>query len=157
MTLRLPRDLRRPLTILLMHSSSHNHRNMRIILRHQIRIKAIGKFLSNKISGQLTSHKSRVHHQCIKKANIVIYPANIISIQRIHHKINSCFPIIAIGNQLRDHRVIMHRNLTTLIDPAIHPHAFPLGFTITREPANRRHKVTERILRIDPRLHSPAS
>ena len=97
-----------------------------------------------------------MHHQSIKEADIVVYTANIIGIQRIDHAINRLATVIAIGNQLGDHRVVVHRDFTALIDTAIHTHALTLRLSVPREPANRGHKVTEGILRVNPRLHSPA-
>ena len=107
-----------------MNRRSHNGSNGRISLRHQIRIKTIGKFFGNKVGRQLSRHKSWMYHQGIQETNIVINTANIIGIQSINHAVNRLTSIIAIGNQFGDHRIIMHRHFAALKDTTVHSDPF---------------------------------
>ena len=61
-----------------------------------------------------------------------------------------------VGDQLGNHRIVIHRDLAALIDTGIHAHALACRLAIAHQLADGWKKAARRVLGIDTRLDGPA-
>jgi hypothetical protein len=88
-------------------------------------------------------------------------------VERLAHARDGVRPVTAVHDQLGDHRVVVHRDLATLVHTGVHPHATAFGHGPGRvqrrlgraerdEPPGGRQKAAERVFRVDAALDRPA-
>jgi len=85
---------------------------------------SVGKFIGNKVGCESTFDKTRMNHQGIEEADVVINAADIVGIQGFHHVFDGFIAGIAVGNQLGNHRVVKHGDFATFENAGINPHVF---------------------------------
>ena len=93
-------------------------------------------------------------------------PANHKTVQRLAHHGDGLATVFAMHDELGDHRVVIHRNLTAINHAGVHPHAVALrGVTLkhglfwrreTHQAAGAGEKVAKRVFRVDAALDGPA-
>ncbi len=79
-------------------------------------------------------------------------------VERVAHPLDRAVAGLAVADELRDHRVVVHRDLAALVDAGVDAHdARDLGRRpVADEPPDRRQEVADRVLGVDPALDRPA-
>ena len=98
--------------------------------------------------------------------NIARYAANHETVQRLAHHRNRLRPVLPVHDQLGDHRVVKHRDLTAVLYPRIHPHTVPMRGVGRKHGLRRRRKthqapgagqeVAKRVFGVDTAFDGPA-
>jgi hypothetical protein len=90
------------------------------------------------------------------KGNVGLDAAHLILPQRAAHAQNRLHPIFAPDNELGDHRIVEDRNLGSLVNAAVIPHAQAFRQSETLDFPRVGHEVTFRIFGIDPAFNRVA-
>ncbi len=66
------------------------------------------------------------------------HAADVVGVQRVAHAVDGLLTILAVGDQLGDHGVVVHRHLAALADARVDAHVARLhGLAIVNQPADR--------------------
>ena len=92
-----------------------------------------------------------------RNADIVAEAADVEGVERLAHGGDRGRPVVAIGHELGDHRIVEHADLGAFIDAAVDAHRRPFRrLAVAHQAAGRGQEVAQRVLGIDPRLDRPA-
>ena len=120
--------------------------------------KTLGVLLFDEPSGQLSCNEARVHYQSRQERDIALNPLDLESIQCATHGGSGAVAIRPVGNQLSNHWVIVHADLTAFTDPGIYPHSCRLDWGAkTQQTPGRGYEPPERVLCINPGFDGPAA
>ena len=120
----------------------------------------------NEAGVEIASDKFGVSQQSGLERNIAADAANHKAVQRFAHFGNGVVAVFAVHDKLGNHRVVIHRNLATVLHAGVHAHAVPVGhvglvhglcgWCKAHQTASRRQEIAERVLGIDTALNRPA-
>ena len=151
-----------------MHRRRQSQQEQRVFLRSGRRRESLGILLGDKAGIEIAADKSRMREQRRLKRNVAVDAANHEGIERGAHFGDGIVAITAVGDELGNHRVVVHRDLATFIHARIDAYAavfrhrqasFHVGsrWSIANKPAGGRQKIAVGILSIDAALDGPAA
>ena len=117
---------------------------------------AVRVLLGDEIGGNVARREPRVAQQAAQEIQIGGHAADVVTVERIHQPRRGLGAILAVGDQLGDHGVVVHRNLAALVGARIDANARAGRFLIIGEAADRGQKAAPRVLGIHARLDGPA-
>ena len=98
--------------------------------------------------------------------NVAADAADHEAVERLAHACDRMLAVLAVHDELGDHRVVIHRDLAAVVHAGVHPHAVQvrgvarehgLGRRLElHQPAGGRQEVAERIFGVDAALDGPA-
>ena len=122
--------------------------------------------VGDKAGVEIARHKLRMGQQRRLKRNIAADAADHKSIERLAHFGNRLGTVLAVHDELGNHRVVVHRNFAAVLHAGVDPHALPPvgvrgkhGFRWrleTHQTADRRQEAAKRVFGIDAALDGPA-
>ena len=99
-----------------------------------------------------------MHYQGRQERDIALNPLELKPIQCATHGGSGALAIRPVGNQLSNHWVIVHADLTAFTDPGIYPHGCRLRWRAkTQQTPARGYEPPERVLCINPGFDGPAA
>jgi hypothetical protein len=130
-------------------------------------IEALGIFLADQPGIEVAVHEARIFISADWKAMLEATPRITNCIERFAHAGDGLVAVLAMHDQLGDHRVVEHRNLAALVDAGIDAHTaacrhccgrFHIGGRrlVFDQAAGRGQEVAERIFGVDAAFHRPA-
>jgi hypothetical protein len=93
-----------------------------ICLGHIGGVKAVRVFLRNEVRAEAALAKAGVGDQGIEEADVMGDAADMVSVQRVGHPVDGLVARAAPGDQLRDHRVVIHRDFAAFLDAGVDTH-----------------------------------
>eukprot|EP00754_Rhynchopus_humris_P039735 Rhum_TRINITY_DN22840_c0_g1::Rhum_TRINITY_DN22840_c0_g1_i1::g.176253::m.176253 len=96
--------------------------------------------------------REHVAHQ----RDVVAQAANDVVVQRQLHVVDALLAGVGVRDQLRDHRVVVHRDLRTLLDAGVHTDTLAHGLDVALQHADRRGVVARGVLGVHTALGGPA-
>ena len=98
-----------------------------------------------------------MRHQGREEGNIVRNAPNVIRVKRTAHAPDRFVAGPPAGDQLGDHRVVIHADLVALVYAGIDANVRGLfRWPVTRQPPDRRHEIAEWIFGINAGFDGPA-
>jgi hypothetical protein len=89
-------------------------------------------------SGVVTADECLVFNNRLAKADVVGNTLDDILVELLIKEIKSSLTILAPADQLADHRIVVHRDLTALLHTGVNTHVrVILGLTVLRQEADR--------------------
>mmetsp|Transcript_9278 Transcript_9278/g.14080 ORF Transcript_9278/g.14080 Transcript_9278/m.14080 type:complete len:264 (+) Transcript_9278:288-1079(+) len=84
-------------------------------------VESVRVLFRDEVGGVLSRDEGGVIQQISAKVNIVLQSTDLVSIQRSLHPIACLSTVLAPGDQLRNHRIVVHTNLRTFTDTRVAP------------------------------------
>ena len=134
---------------------------MRFLIRRHV-VEPVRILLRDEPGRKLACQPARMLHQRREKRDVVLDALDHEFVERLRLRIDRRLPRRAVRDQLRDHRVVEHRDLAALENPRIVAHRDPILAAplrrrlVAHEAPDRGQEVAVWILRIDPAFHRPA-
>ena len=123
MSRQLPADTRGTAQLAAVDVSRQRHQKVRVVVRHVFCAKALAVVLGDKAGIEVTRHKLRVRQQGRLERDVAADAANHKTIECLTHFGNRVQPVLAMHDELGNHRVVEHRYLAAVLHAGIHTHA----------------------------------
>ena len=129
-------------------------------------LEPFGVLLLNELGGVFTRNEAGVVQQGPQKVDVVLQSTDLVSIQSGLHPVHGLSTVLAPGNQLGDHRIVVHANLGTLTDTRVSPDGLvvvklgvvlnvSIGFFVVGKKTSGGEETTEGVLGVDTGFKSP--
>ena len=142
------------------------HKKVRVRMRHIFSLETLRIIFCNKASVEITRKKLRMRQQGRLKRNIAGDTANHKTVERLAHLGNRVQPVLAVHDELGNHRVVEHRDLAAVLHAGVDAHAIQLRGVRRKhaflwrlkahQATGARKKITERVFGIDSAFNRPA-
>src|SRR4029079_5394245 len=139
----------------------YGNQNVAHIAFRRWRLETLGKLFGDELGREPPFPPPLVPHQHGKERNVVAEAVDGESVKRVAHMLDRGEPFRRMGDELRDHRVVIDADLATLLDAGVEPRGDAvLGAErrrlVAHQPPGRRQEVPRRILGIDAGLDGRA-
>jgi hypothetical protein len=122
--------------------------------------------LGNEAGVELAAHKPGMRQQRGLERDVAADATNDEAVERLAHLGNRIKAVLAVHDELGDHRVVVHRDLATIDHARVDAHAVQVGGVGLVHGLRRRleahqaacagQEVAERVFGVDAALHRPA-
>ena len=134
-------------------------------MRNVFRSKPLRIVFGNETSVEVPADEFGVRQQRRMEGNVALHAANDKAVKRLTRLGNGVAAVLAMHDQLGDHRIIEHRNFTAVLHAGIDPYAIqilcvalPHGlwrWIKSHQASGGRQEVAKRIFGVDATLNSP--
>ena len=142
------------------------HQEAWVGVRHVGGGEAVRVMLGDEAGVEVAGHELRVRQQRRLERDVALHALDDEAIERLTHAGDGIRAVLAVHDQLGDHRVVEHRDLATVDDAGIDTHAMRdrgLALLQVRRGRRKAHQATgggqeaaERVFGVDAALHGPA-
>ena len=163
----LPADAGRPREHAAVRRDRERQQEIRVIVLHRGARESLREIFGDEAGIEITGDELRMREQRCLERDVARDALDHERVERVAHLRDRVCTVGAMGDQLADHRVVEHRDLTALVDAGVnadatcwwHPQRGKhrlLGRLECDEPARARQEAAQGILGVDAALDRPA-
>ena len=108
------------------HERRQSDKELRIVVRNVFRSETLAVVFGNETRVEITRDKFRMRQQRRLKGDVAADAADHKTIQGFTHFGDGVQPVLAVHDELGDHRVVKHGNLAAVLHAGVDTHAVPV-------------------------------
>ena len=154
----LPDDARRAVAVGAMDGRADRGKECRIVRRNVLAVESVRILLGDERGREATFREPRMPHQRRLEHDVGRDAADHERVQRLRHPRDRLAAARRVHDELRDHRVVVHRDLAALVHAGVDAHAARhlLRRPVAHQASHRRQEPPQRILGVDAALDRPS-